>query len=71
LVWEDHSPLLKQWLVEHIFRLGSVSGLFQQLTRGNEQNEGAAQALSRVRLGYYLAILEKPLSFKSQEAYDG
>ncbi|HNW14963.1 MAG TPA: hypothetical protein PKG92_09815, partial [Anaerolineaceae bacterium] len=40
LVWEDHSPLLKQWLVEHIFRLGSVSGLFQQLTRGMSKTRG-------------------------------
>lgn len=71
LAWEDHTPLMKQWMVGQIFRLGSITKVFCQLSAEDTQNEEYAQALSRIRLGYYLAILEKPAALETLEVIDG
>lgn len=71
LAWEDHTALLKQWMVGQIFRLGSITKVFCQLSAENAQNEEYAQALNHIRLGYYLAIFEKPLALETPEVNDG
>lgn len=71
LIWEDQTPLLKQWMVEQIFRFGSRSEFLYQLSGGRSHTEGFKEAWSRIRLGYYLAILQKPLAHEILEVDDG
>ena len=71
LTWEDQTPLLKQWMVEQVFRLGSISEFFCQLSGGKSQSKGLADAWSRIRLGYYLAILQKPQMHNTEEFVNG
>ncbi len=61
--WEDHSVALKQFAAQLIFSQGSTRSFWCFLTGGEPSNAlSIEQAVSRAKLGYFLAIAEKPAS---------
>jgi hypothetical protein len=63
--WEDHSAALKRFAAQLIFSQGSARSFWCSLT-GGEPLDGLRieQAVSRAKLGYFLAVAEKPASLR-------
>lgn len=61
--WEDHSGALKQFAALLVFSQGSARSFWCSLT-GGQPADGLRieRAVSRAKLGYFLAIAEKPAS---------
>ena len=61
--WEDHSAALKQFAAQLIFSQGSARSFWCSLTGGEPLDAlRIERAVSRAKLGYFLAIAEKPVS---------
>ncbi len=60
LHWQDHTPLLRQWIARLIFKLGSLDAVYHLLAESEEAAHELASGFgSRYKLGYYLLIAEK------------
>lgn len=59
VLWEDHTALLKQLAADLIMRHGSLQCFWEAVLSGTESAAAPGPADYR-RLGYYLAIAERP-----------
>ncbi len=63
LAWEDHSPALKHFVAQLILSQGSAQSLRRSLTDADPPDGfRIEQAVSRAKLGYFLAVAEKSAS---------
>lgn len=60
---EDHSAALKQFAAQLIFSQGSARSFWCSLTGGEPLDAlRIEKAISRAKLGYFLAVAEKPVN---------
>jgi len=58
--WQDHTLLLKKWLSQMVFKLGSLDAVYRRLTRTEKDAKALNSGLgNRIKLGYYLMIAQK------------
>ena len=60
--WEDHGEVLKQWLANLVFSLGSLEQVYRTLLREPLPLEEFQADLRQAQLSYYLLIAEKVLT---------
>lgn len=56
-LWEDQTILLKNWMAENIFKMGSAFEFFRNFTGGSNDRELVNSFSRKVKLGYFLTIL--------------
>ncbi len=62
LLWQDQTPLFKQWLARMVFKLGSLESFYRHLAACESDAHDLAQGLKdSIKLGYYLLIAQKPV----------
>lgn len=59
LVWEDHTPVLKEYVARYIIEHGSLEGLWPSALAAGNQGRDARPAKKAAKLGYYLLVAEK------------
>ena len=53
--WQDHTPLLKQWLAGMVFQLGSLQAFYRKLISSDQDAQSLSRTLENgLKLGYYL-----------------
>jgi arsenite methyltransferase len=60
IAWQEHTLLLKKWLAQMVFKLGSLDKVYRHLAHSDEETKTLIYGLGhQIKLGYYLLIAQK------------
>lgn len=59
-IWQDQTPVFKQWLARMVFKLGSLNAFYRQLSACEADSEILTSNLGKgLKLGYYWMTAQK------------